>query len=415
MADSLPFNIDEFTAHARTVAARFEERRAQFLKRLKLRCAIAFLLLASFSWWYPYITQWDDAGSDSLSAVIWFFVQMGAGIVIIVGILVFAVLPLFRYRNYTAQIGNVLPMVSGVIQQAVSLKGEIFSQLFRYFGNFTLYHDRRLALKSFRDAPNMPDFDEYEGEDYIRGVLQGVSVEINEITLKAHDNHKRIPLFNGLMIILDINNSDLVLHGKFTGKTIVIIDRAREDNYVVRKYSGYSPVALSDSGFAEHVEAFTTDPDEAQRLLTSDLLRQILKLSDTVRTAKNQTIPMDDKIAYAISALAIRSAELLANVGKGGIQWLRTGHFSLYATRPELQRAEAALPADAKALSSCVHCAFYGDKVLITIPYEHNLFEPDSIVRPPLHSEDIKLVYNMMSTIGGIANAVLGALPKSAF
>jgi allantoinase len=31
--------------------------------------------------------------------------------------------------------------------------------------------------------------------------------------------------------------------------------------------------------------------------------------------------------------------------------------------------------------------AFYDDKVLITIPYEHNLFEPDSIFRPPLTAE----------------------------
>mgnify|MGYP003395225380 CR=1 FL=1 len=128
MASDQEFHADEFTAHASAVVARFAPRRAQFLRRLKFRAAIAFGLLVTFPWGYGLLVSWDSENGSTLSSLTGFVIHGVAGAVIIVAIVAFAIMPLFRYRHYTAQI-------SRAVQQDVSLKGMVFGELFRYFGD----------------------------------------------------------------------------------------------------------------------------------------------------------------------------------------------------------------------------------------------------------------------------------------
>lgn len=411
MIEGSRFNRDAFSGHAHDIASRFERRRGEFLKKLKVRSAIAVLLLLTFPLWYSLLTSMDDNSQSSLSAFAWVIIHGIAGAVIVGLIIVFAVLPLFRYRHYTVQIGSQLPGVDGMVQQHVSLKGKIFSELFSFFGDFTLHNDRKPLLRSFRDAPGMPEFDDYISEDYIRGAMDGTSVEIAEVQLLARRDHSTLPIFKGLFILLDINNTNLVLRGKFSGKTVLIADRKRENDYVTAKYSGYNPIALPDGNFERHFEAFSTDKEEASRLLSTDLLNAILKLSETVRHVKNQVWHADDRVAYAISAMAQGGSDIIAVAGSALVQWFRTGSFRTNSQRHNVPLHESQVGPDARAFNEYVHCAFYEDKVLISIPYQHDLFEPDSIFHPPLREDDITLTYNLMSTVGGIAGAVVKGLP----
>jgi hypothetical protein len=407
MENSPSFDFDAYASHAGVIAARFEERRSRFLHQLNFRLIIALILFITFPWWFGLMARWDHAGATALPSLGWLTIHFMAGAVILAVIIAYTAMPLLRYRHYRAQIGSA--------QQDITLKGGIFTQLFKYFGDFIFYDDRKLALRSFHNAPTMPDFDEYISEDYIKGALAGVSVEITEVQLKAHRQGTDTVLFNGLMIVLDINDSNLVLHGKFSGKTVVIANRPREDDYVIAKYADYRRAVLPDTSFEQHFEAFTTDPDEASRLLTSDLLRNLLKLSATIGSARNQALSPDNRLAYMLGRLAGKFSNRLAAGAEILLHWFKTGSFRVQSTRPEMQLNGSALPADAKRLSRCLHCAFYEDKVLITIPYRHNLFEPDSIFQPPLHADDIKLTYELMTAVNGMAGAVLKTLPKSAF
>jgi hypothetical protein len=192
-----------------------------------------------------------------------------------------------------------------------------------------------------------------------------------------------------------------------------MIDRDHDGGYLATKYSDYRHVTLSDSSFEQHIEALTTDTDEAERLLSADLLRNLLKLSDAVRHAKNQISHTDDKVAYAIFSIAKGLSDLLAAVLTSAVTWFKTGSFKSPASRHVQPTAETPIAGDALALNAAVHCAFYDDKVLISIPNEHDLFEPDTLFRPPLHGDDIKLAYDLMSMVKGLGKSVIGSLPKA--
>lgn len=300
------------------------------------------------------------------------------------------------------------------MQQQVSLKGEIFGQLLRYFGDFNLYEDRQLSLKAFHHAPGLPAFDEFASEDYIRGAMRGVSVEISEAKLLAGPPRQRVPVFSGLMIVIDFNDPNLVLRGTFAGKTVVVADHF--SNYELGRalHKHFQPVALAQNGIAQRFQAASTDPAEAARLLSPELLASLLRLSDAVRNARNQERPIDDRLAYALSGIAQGLADMIAVIAKGMMNWFKTGRFTNVATRRGLRMPEAGATPQVKAFAESMHCSFYDDKVLIMIPYRHNLFEPDSIFRPPLSEDDIHLTYDLMTMVEAIAQAAVDALPKTA-
>ncbi len=410
MADETRYSMEGFAEHARTILHRFEQRRVEFLGKLKFRGIIACILLFTFPLWYSLLARWDYLG-EGFSSVGLFIVHVLAAIVIIIGIVAFAVRPLFRYRYDTLKLGATVPGGSGVVQQAIDMKSQLFTQLLSYFGDFNMFSDRKLSLKSFRAAPNMPDFDDCTSEDYTRGQVGGVTVEMSEVELLAQRNSHVQNVFRGIFIILDINDPNVVLRGKFAGKTVAIFGRKSGSDFITSKYDGYKRVTL-DSSVTQFVEAYTTDTPEAERLLTADIVRHIIKLSQAIGAAKNQKRSVDDKVAYALDRIAGGACDVMAVAASTLIHWFKTGSFKTLSQRHKPEKAEHTKADDAGAYNAYVQCAFYEDKFLLSIPCEQNLFEPDSVFYPPLTEEDIKLVYEMMTGIAGMAQSVVASLPK---
>src|SRR6478735_664676 len=92
MAEITSYSFDAFAAHARGVASRFEQRRAQFLRQLKQRCAIAAALLLTFPLWYSLIQDFDNTHAGALSSLSWVLIHIIAGAVIIIGLIAWAVM-----------------------------------------------------------------------------------------------------------------------------------------------------------------------------------------------------------------------------------------------------------------------------------------------------------------------------------
>ena len=49
---------------------------------------------------------------------------------------------------------------------------------------------------------------------------------------------------------------------------------------------------------------------------------------------------------------------------------------------------------------------FYDDKILITIPCKHDLFETNSLFEPAINEEDVKILYNLMQMIEGTTGII---------
>ena len=407
-----PFDLSAYQAHARAIAERFELRRAQFMRLFKIRVGIAALLLLTFPWWFGFISAWDLQHENIISAMGQTLINGFAAAILIGFIIIYAMMPIFRYRNHTVQFGSVIPGVDGVASQHVSLKSEIFSQLMHFFGNFTLHNERKLSLNRFHNAPHMPEFDEFVSEDYIEGQMSGVKVEMTEARLQIRTHKDHVSIFNGLMVIMDINNTNLELRGTFHADTVIIADRGHEMDYVASKYKNHRRLILPDSAYEHRFETFSTDESEAKSLVSSELLRSLLKLSDAVKSPTQQSLSLDEIVANKVTGFLRCSADGLSFVCVRLLLWLQTGSFQLRAVR-HAAAAPFHTADDAKALNQYVHCAFFDDKIVVTVPYSHDLFQPDSLFKPPLNDEDIHMTFQLMSAISGIIDSVLSGLKKS--
>lgn len=396
------FDAEEYKVHAQGVAERFEQRRATYMRRFKRRVFVAVLLLVSMPFWFSWVFAWNEADVNIIAGVTGTLVDALVALLLVLSLLIFALLPLFRYRRFTVQYGAKIPGMAGFAQQTVSLKSEIFNALMSFFGSFSLHNERKLSLKKFHAAPNMPDFDEFVSEDYIEGRMHDTHVEMTEAKLLIRTHNAYIDIFSGLMVIIETDDA-ISRHGRFGGKTVVIADRPADMDYVASKYGDYKRIKLSDSAFDSRFEVFSTLPQEAEKLISPDILRAILKLSDAVRHAKRQQASLDDRVAHSMGRLAGTLSDMLAFVGSRLAVWLQTGSFRVVSTRHALAQ-RGALAEDAKALNQCVHATFFDNRVIITIPHSHDLFEPDSLLRAPLHAEDIETVYQVMTSIGDVVD-----------
>lgn len=411
MTQSAHFTAEAFSAHAVRITREFEDRRMLYLRKLKFRAVLACVLLFTFPFWYSLLTRWDYLG-NGLSTLGTLIVHVLAAVILIIGIVVFALHPLFRYRYDTLRIGASVPGATGVVNQPLSLKAQIFTQLLAYFGNFTMYENRQLSLRSFRDAPNLPEFDGYRSTDYVKGQFNGVTVEMSELELHVQRESAQVPVFNGLAIVLDINDSNLVLRGKFDGKTVFLQKKDNNNDFVTDKYDGYKRISLAETSFAQHIEAYSTFQEEGVRLLSASLLRAFLKMGDTIAHSKNQTRPVDDKIAFAIERIAGGLGDVLAAMASALLSWFKTGRFRVESMRHSYSQSETAISKDSRAFGNLAQCAFFNDKILISIPYGKNLFEPASVFHKPLSEEDIRVVYEIMTDVAAIADSVVDSLQR---
>lgn len=405
------YTLDGFKEHAAMVGRHFGQRRSVFLKQLKFRCLVAAILLFTFPFWYSLLTRWDALGGG-ISSIGVLVVNVLAAISIIIIIGAFALRPMFRYRYDTLNVGNTLPGATGVVNQPVRLKSRIFTKLLSYFGDFNMFEDRKLSLRRFQNAPNLPMFDIYDASDYVRGHIDGVRVELCEASLYTQREGESQRIFHGLFILLDINDSHMVLRGKFFGETVLMLSNDMPNDILLAKYDGYQRVALPDSNFGQQVKAVSTNLEEADRLLSGDFIRGGLKLTEALKQVKNQDQSVDDKVVLALEKIATGLGDVLASAGSLLLHWFKTGSFRQQSARHVLQREIAKAQDDSHWFSGGAQCCFFDDKILISLPTSHNLFEPDSLFHPPLTEEDIQLSYSIMSILSDMTKAVIECLPK---
>lgn len=412
------YTLDGFKEHAAGVSRHFEQRRRKFLRQFKLRSIVALLLIFTFPFWYPHLTRWD-AVHGVFSSLGFVVANVLAALIIIILIVAFALRPIFRYRYDTLSLGSNIPKVSGTalpgvigaVHQSVLLKSRIFSELLSYFGDFTMHEERKPPLRRFQKAPNLPAFDVYEASDYIRGVMHGVRVDLAETSLFTQHGGESRPVFKGLFILIDIDDTDTVLRGKFSGQTVLMLQSDAPSELLLKKYDGFKRVHLADSNFGQQVTACTTDLAEAERLLSTPFVGGVLKLEEVLRHAKNQERSPDDRFLAALEHIARGTGEMLMVMVLGIIQWFRTGSFRQQSLRHS-SPAEAKAPEGAPLFSNGMQCSFFDDKILISLPARHNLFEPDSLFHPPLKDVDIALCYQMMSIISELVKSTVESLPN---
>ncbi|PIR39470.1 MAG: hypothetical protein COV35_02860 [Alphaproteobacteria bacterium CG11_big_fil_rev_8_21_14_0_20_39_49] len=288
-------------------------------------------------------------------------------------------------------------------------KEAIFSELLKFFGDFEFKRDHTLPFQYLQNSMIIPEHTGYASEDRITGVFNNTKIDIAEIALVKRSDEKNIAVFKGLVIVLDICNSNLVLRGSFKGNTVLFADHKKHLDYIKKKFKGYKRLEPPVKHLEDRFEMYTTDEKEANKIICKKLLKSFISLSEYIGNLQEQITHSDDKHELFCKQLK-KEREEQGNKNQplwwekvvDEVSEVKTAKLSdIYKEDPLYGTSEM------ESLNNDIACSFYGDKVLLTIRHPHDLFEPNPINEDPIIDEDIELMYHLMSAVCEITNVIL--------
>ncbi|MEZ5690196.1 MAG: DUF3137 domain-containing protein [Rickettsiales bacterium] len=322
-----------------------------------------------------------------------FFISLYSFFIIIFSITI-AVRPIFKYRGKNKK--------AGMVARDYSLKDHVYSHLLRYFGNFEFAPDGGTFPLDIKKSTIIPPYQVYTAEDYIKGVINECTVKIAETELANIIDKKRVAIFRGLLIIIDISETNIKLRAPFSGNTVLIADKQKNIPEIIKKYAEYNNVKLPEKEIEDMYEAFSTDVAEAEKLLSADFIKSISLLHKQLSNTKEQRQHFDDKMAYIVQALLDYTA--LPSIRKSPLD---DEYNKLYKNSLDLTK-ENPISSEIDSINQSIQAEFYDDKLLITIPLKADLFETDSMFEKVINDEDRVLLFNIMQVISQITQHLNG-------
>ncbi|MDP6786325.1 MAG: DUF3137 domain-containing protein [Rhodospirillales bacterium] len=265
-----------YERYIRPKVEQFEERRITALKSLGIRLlvTIGVLTVVIFATSFAFFLNEAQKISDEVFAVV-FYGSIGA----VMGVVWWTSRPVVKYRS--------------------SVKSKIYPLVFKYFGPDFVYRERgALSARSVKESGIIPDFEDEEREDYVRGSWKDVRLELTETKLTEEQgsgkNRRTVTLFQGLLIVLTMNK-------KFSGRTIVKRDFGKVLNWLTDKFDRkLEAVRLEDPRFERKFEVYSTDQVEARYLLTPTFMERLMELRAVFNNAPIQASFFDDKLLLTI-------------------------------------------------------------------------------------------------------------------
>jgi len=388
-------HYQEFKADLDALNAQLETYRSKCKTRFFVHVAIGIAVIASLPIYAHTLTEavnhlfvtaaskldssWKlHASKDDDISVTIFIIAMT---------LWFMVWPIFSYRGKDS--------AGGTIARAYSFQDRVYSKLLALFGKFS-FATSGGVLSALTEASILPKYKIYEAEDYISGIMNDYTVKIAEARIARIRRNNRSVVFKGIVIAIDVSEINVKLRGTFAGKTVLIADGQKTLRGTEEKYKNFQRVALENAAFESEFEAFSTQPAEARNLLTTTFITRLVELQHLIQNSTEQRQHFDDKIAYAVKACVDKIKWPFARRSLQQIAYENAYEASLDLTKDD------AFSSDADAINKAVQAEFFDDKLVITIPTTHDLFETNSLFEPALHEEDAKLLFAMMQTINGI-------------
>lgn len=173
-----------------------------------------------------------------------------------------------------------LMLITSVMTWGRKFAEDLSAKIFGHFGYVYSPEAPEGLLVPFDNCDLLPGYDRKSLEDHVLGEVDGVPFELAEAFLeKKVRRDKR-------------DDYDLVFRGlvaryafpkRFSGRTIVRIDRGTLFNAVGHAGVGGERVHLEDPRFEEMFEVFSSDQVEARYLLTPAFMERLVKLAEEAR------------------------------------------------------------------------------------------------------------------------------------
>ncbi len=392
------YDAEGFTSHFNQFAAKLERQRAKSKTLFFLCAAIAAALVVLLPWYAAGLAEFLNKIVADIAGEGWKEHASGSDILavclLMIAVSLFLVLwPIFSYRGSNK--------AAGLLPRKYSFKDYVYSHLLTYFGDFQFAPEGGMLARDLAKATIIPRHQLHTAEDYIKGILHDCTVKIAETEIAKVVNKQRVAVFKGLLVSIDFCDSRIKLRGTLAGDTVLIADAQKDISDIAVRYAAYRRFDLKDNRLENRFEAFTTDTGEAERLLSPALLETLLRLQETLSTPREQRQHWDDKVAYAARAIFDHvTGALRVCIERPFRKRLEAekAYDELYGADLDLTKANP-ISMELQYANRHVQAEFYDDKVLITLPFRDDLFEPNSLFEPALHDEDRVLLFLLMQCV----------------
>jgi hypothetical protein len=223
-------------------------------------------------------------------------------------------------------------------------------------------------------------------------------VELCEMKLIQGKGSDEQIAFQGMIILIDFSEVKLKLRALLNGHTILVADADKKE--VGTKLSEeWQNIPLPDAKTEAHFELISTDKSEAQKLSNSLVIEALSDQLQSLKSSQMQHTHHDGIFWSAFEKLG----QLVYN--------LATLNF-LSGRVPSADRLEEN-EVDFIKVNNTLQLAAWRDRMVMTLPYDQNLFEPDSLfASPAIHEEDLKLFFQLIQTLETLTNEVDVLLKK---
>jgi hypothetical protein len=305
--------------------------------------------------------------------------------------------PIFAYKNHTDRLPDGTKI-------RVTLKEITFKKAFQFFGDFTLKPTGAIDPAFIKASQLLPHYDESYSEDLITGTYANAQIQMCEShVIDSRDKKNPLLVFKGMIVLLTLPAS-----ASCKGRTVVVQDEHKDLPALAQKFAGFTRVDLPNSDFEAHYEALTTDAAEANHLLTLSFLETMESLFSTLRNTSRQVMHTDDKIVAMLASTRQLAKDAAKNPRdtfltlQGQLQRIAKGSKQL--STPDFT---ALTQGDSYSVNNTIQCSFFENHVLFTIPYDNDLFEPNSVFERAFEAEDVTLTYALMACVFRLVDNLL--------
>jgi hypothetical protein len=288
-----------------------------------------------------------------------------------------------------------------------SLKNMIFNKTVGLLGNFQFSDMQDINPIHLKESYLVGDFKKFYSEDIIYGNYSGCMLRMGEVFISNDKSGKDFEGFSGMVISIDFSNPELILRQHFSGNTIVVIDEKKTQEKYQQRFAEFKKVDFNDSKLEELFEIFSTNVGEAKSFIRPQLFEIIEKLYRRINNTNNQVLHGDDRITGMIE----KTSDFLTHSVAVGIARVLVWPFhfilGLITGTSKAEISVNKLPStnfDKKNLRTKnrdknIELAFFEDKLMIKMPYDKNLFQPNSIYQKPIIEEDLEIIYDLIESV----------------
>lgn len=375
--------FDDFRQHARTILIPIEKRRKRYLMYFILCTALA-LFIASLT------IPGHIKGLLGIFSVTFLFFYL-------------VLAPLSGYRRRIKRFGPH--------RLEYSLKHDLYTNLLSAFGEFKFVSSGNIPLPLLGKTSILPAFDRVIAEDYTVGVLNDMTIKMTEASLVRMREGGKISFFNGLLILVDTSESRVRLRRNFNGRTVLVKnDSSQLRQSIASSFPDVSNFWVPLSGY----ECLTSDLNESKQLLSQDVVKALAEIHEIILNLKRQSEHVDTMIIHSLNTLYdLVKGQLIDRVSPNPLP-AEQAYDKQYGEKGIDLTKHDTISHDMDSANQGLRVEFFEDKILIALPYPHDLFEPNSIFESPLSEEDIRIVYALMDILQKITQKTDEVLCDSA-